>query len=78
MMTDRIKPDSLENRLDGLTDHALHDTNPLERADMSDMIASHLREMSEHAMHAGLDNSSCLIEAAALVVEMEGRKPRHG
>jgi hypothetical protein len=60
------------------SDRQSSETNSLERADMSDMIASHLRDMSEHALHAGLDNSSCLIEAAALVVEMEGRKPRHG
>lgn len=54
------------------------EADSLEREDMSDMIASNLREMSEHAFHAGLDNSSCLIEAAALVVEMEGRKSKRG
>jgi hypothetical protein len=77
-MTDDLNSDGENYALDSLSDRQFSDANPLERADMSDMIASHLREMSEHAMHAGLDNSSCLIEAAALVVEMEGRKSRHG
>jgi hypothetical protein len=48
-------------------------STPLERTDFANMIASHLREMSEHAYRAGFGNSSSLIEVAALMIEMEGR-----
>jgi hypothetical protein len=44
----------------------------LERADASELIALHLREMSEHALRAGLGLSSSLIEVAALTIELEG------
>ena len=40
--------------------------------DLPDRIAAHLREMSEHAMQAGLGRSSSLIEVAALMIELEG------
>jgi hypothetical protein len=44
----------------------------LDRSDVSELIAFQLREMSEHALRAGLGVSSSLIEVAALMVEMEG------
>jgi len=36
------------------------------------LIALDLREISERALRAGLGRSSCLIEVAALMVELEG------
>lgn len=46
----------------------------LERADVADMIAGHLREMSEMAFRAKLGHSSSLIEVAAQMIELEGRR----
>jgi len=39
--------------------------------DVPGMIATHLRQMSEQAMQAGLGRSSSLIEVAALMIELE-------
>lgn len=72
-MTEKQDPDINCDTLAMKGDCPQEETPSPGRVDMSDVIALHLREMSEQAFHAGLDNSSCLIEAVALVVEMEGR-----
>ena len=46
----------------------------LERAELADLIAGHLREMSEMAFRARLAHSCSLIEIAAQVIEFEGRR----